>query len=82
MVLHVDEQGQLTHVTARRYREEHGRYQLEDWSGRFNDYREVDGMLIPTRLEATWHLASGEFTWFRSELKEIEYNQSKKVTKF
>jgi hypothetical protein len=80
VVLHVNEQGQLTHVTADRYKEEHGHYLLAPWSGQCYDYQEVDGMRIPTRIEITWHLASGEFTWFRCKITEIEYNQSGKVT--
>jgi hypothetical protein len=77
VVLHVNEQGQLTHVTADRYMGEHG--QLTPWSVQALDYQEVCGMHIPTRVEVTWHLASGDFTWFRVEITEIEYNQSGKV---
>jgi hypothetical protein len=79
-VLHVNEQGQLTHLTADRYKEEHGHYKLEPWSVQVKAYQEVSGMWIPTKVEVTWHLASGDFTWFRVEITEIEYNQSGKVT--
>jgi hypothetical protein len=37
-------------------------------------------MRIPTRIEVTWHLASGDFTWFRFKITEIEYNQLGRVT--
>jgi hypothetical protein len=77
VVLHVNEQSQLTHVTADRYMGEHG--QLTPWSVQALDSQEVCGMRIPTRVEVTWHLASGIFTWFRVEITEIEYNQSGKV---
>ncbi|HYU76320.1 MAG TPA: DUF6544 family protein [Ktedonobacteraceae bacterium] len=80
-VLHVDGQGQLTHVTTERYMEEHGRYRLEPWSGQYSEYKEVDGMRIPTRFEVTWHLKSGDFNWLQGEITEIEYNQSGKVTR-
>ncbi|HYU71891.1 MAG TPA: DUF6544 family protein [Ktedonobacteraceae bacterium] len=79
---HVDEQGQVAHVTAQRYIKEHGRYQLEPWSGRFSEYREADGMRIPTSFEVAWHLAAGDFSWLRASVTEIEYNQSGKVTAF
>lgn len=79
VVLHVNEQGQLTHVTADRYKEEHGYYLLAPWSGQCSEYQEVDGMRIPTRIEITWHLALGEFTWFRCKITRIEYNQSGRV---
>lgn len=38
-------------------------------------------MRIPTSIEITWHLTTGDFTWFRCKLTEIEYNQSGQVTK-
>jgi hypothetical protein len=79
-VLYVNEQGQVTHLTAERSMSEHGQYKLERWSGQFNNYQEVSGVLIPTSVEVTWHLASGDFSYFRGELSEIEYNQSGKVT--
>ncbi len=72
VVLHVNEQGQLTQVTADRYKEEHGRYLLAPWSGQLGVYREVGGMQIPTEIEVTWHPASGEFSWFRIEISEID----------
>jgi hypothetical protein len=79
VVLHVNEQGQLTHVTAHWYKEEHGHYLLAPWSGQCDEYQEVEGMRIPTQIAITWHLASGDFTWFRCKITEIEYNQSGKV---
>ena len=39
-------------------------------------------MRIPTAFEVTWHLSSGDFTWFRGRITEIEYNQSGKATGF
>lgn len=81
-VLHVNEQGQLTHLTADRYRQEHGHYQLAPWTAQSDEYQEIDGMRIPTKSEVTWHFPSGDFTWFRFKITEIEYNQSGKVTRF
>ena len=79
IVLHVNEEGQITHLTADRYKEEHGHYLLAPWSGQVDEYQEVEGVLIPTRIAITWHLPSGDFTWFRCKITEIEYNQSGKV---
>jgi hypothetical protein len=72
----------MTHVTADRYKEEHGRYQLAPWSGQCSDYREVEGMRIPTSIAITWQLTTGDFTWFRCKVTEIEYDQSGKATVF
>ncbi|MGZ3623816.1 MAG: DUF6920 family protein [Ktedonobacteraceae bacterium] len=80
VVLHVNEQGQLTLVTAQRYMGNQGI--LTPWSIHLEAYREVNGMHIPTVFEVTWHPASGDFTWFRGQITEIEYNQSGKFTRF
>ena len=81
-VMYVNEQGQPTHFTTDRFMEENGHYRLTPWSGQCNEYREVDGMRIPTRIDVSWQLASGEFSYFRCKIAEIEYNQSGKVTRF
>ena len=79
-VLYVNEQGQMTHLTAERSRTEGKSYRLERWSAQCHEYQEVSGLLIPTRVEVTWNLASGDFSYFRGEITEIEYNQSGRVT--
>ena len=81
-VLHVNEPGQMTHLTAERYMAERKSYKLERWSAQCKEYQEVSGMLIPTRVEVTWNLESGDFSYFRGEITEIEYNQSGRVTVF
>jgi len=73
---HVDEQGRCTHFTAERYHKEHKRQVLRPWTGRWEDYREINGFCIPMKAEAVWMLESGEFSYFRGEVTEIEYNQS------
>lgn len=73
-VLHFDERGQVVQITAERYREEDGKFILRPWSGQVEDYREVGGMMIPMKAEVSWHLESGDFTCFRAEITEIEYN--------
>jgi hypothetical protein len=80
VVLHMNEQGQLTLVSAQRYMGNEGI--LTPWSIQLDAYREACGMRIPTAFAVTWHPASGDFTWFRGQLTEIEYNQSGKVIRF
>jgi len=80
VVLHVNEHCQLTLITAQRYMGKEGL--LTPWSIQLGTFREADGMHIPTTFEVTWHPASGDFTWFRGQITEIEYNQSGKVTRF
>ena len=73
-IFHVDELGRYTHFTAERYREEHKRPVLRPWTGRWDDYREIDGFRIPMKAEAAYTLDSGQFSYFRGEVTQIEYN--------
>jgi Family of unknown function (DUF6920) len=77
VMLHINELGQITHITADRYGGAQGEF--TPWLVRTEDYREVCGMHIPTTIEVTWHLAPGDFTWFRCRISQIEYNQSGKL---
>jgi len=43
------------------------------WTGRFREYRERDGMLVPTDAEVEWNLPDGELPYWRAEITEIEY---------
>lgn len=47
---------------------------LKPWIGKCFDYIEVEGMKIPSRIEATWKLESGEFTYVDFTIQKIEYN--------
>ena len=81
-MLSVNEQGQPTILRADRYMEDHGRYRLTPWSAQCSEFRQADGLYIPTHFDVTWHLPAGDFTWLRADISEIEYDRSGKVTTF
>ncbi|QZZ21262.1 hypothetical protein J5X98_01810 [Leptothermofonsia sichuanensis E412] len=72
--LSFNQQDQLTDVRAERYWKENGQSVLKPWSGQFREYHQVNGLMIPTQAEVTWHLESGDFPYFRGEITEIDYN--------
>lgn len=74
-VFSFNDSGDLAGITARRYREAGGRYVLEDWAVTAVDYREFGGFRIPNRMDVTWKLKTGDFTWYRVEVTEVEYNR-------
>ena len=41
---------------------------LTPWSATGTDDREWEGLRVPTRLEASWHVESGPFTYIRIEV--------------
>jgi hypothetical protein len=73
-VFHFDEVGRLTNMVAQRYRTVDGGFALETWSTPLSDYGELNGVRLPTQGEGVWHLSSGDFSYVRIELVDIEYN--------
>lgn len=76
--LFFNEQGQLINfVTDDRFYSPTGKsYQPVRWSTPVNpsDYREFDGVKVPSYAEAIWHFETGDFCYAKYRLKEIEYN--------
>lgn len=69
--LHVDADGRLASVSADRPMLAGRQSVLTPWSATCADFRERDGLLIPHHLEVSWHLASGPFLYYRSEIRGL-----------
>lgn len=69
-----DNNGDLAGLIAKRYRETGGKYVLDDWEVIAKDYKEFQGIRIPDKLEVIWKLKTGDFTWYRVEVTNAEYN--------
>lgn len=67
-----DAAGRAIGLEARRYYGADG--ELEPWGGRMTAWSRVRGIEIPTRGEVVWHLAAGDFTFFRWEITDVETN--------
>ncbi len=66
--------GEITGVfTPSRYREVNGKYEPTPWAGYFCDYREKDGMRVPMKAYAEWHLRQGYFSYWKGEIVKIDY---------
>ena len=62
-------------IEADRYRDlGSGRSVLTPWSGESSDYRRVDGLLVPHRQVAFWHLDGERVAYARFEVERIEYD--------
>lgn len=70
-----NENGEVINFVAERYMALNGRYVMETWSTPMKDYKEFDGIRIPTKGEIIWKLKTGDFNWFQFEITEIEYNK-------
>lgn len=69
-VFHYNELGEATSFTAERFMDK----SLEKFEGKLGNYREYDGVKIPTQVEAVWHLLEGDYSYANFTLTEIEYD--------
>ena len=70
-----NEKGEVVRFEAERFGEFDDEFSLETWSIQVRDYREIEGIRVPTKGEVTWELEEGDFKWFVFEVQEIQYNQ-------
>jgi len=71
-----NEKGDITGFEADRYYDRKEGPTLERWRVEVNPEKTVEsaGIRIPAGAKVTWKLDSGDFTWYRIEIKEIKYN--------
>ncbi|NHN61092.1 MULTISPECIES: DUF6544 family protein [Halorussus] len=72
LVFRFDDRNRVERVHAE------GRYRAEDdafvpWTGYFRDYRERNGMEIPTAAEVEWNLPEGDSSYWRASVTEIDH---------
>ena len=65
--------GEITRMTAMRYRDVNGAGVLTPFEGRYRDYARWNGVLIPTSAEVAWLLPEGPFPYWRGRPTEITY---------
>lgn len=75
-----NEEGDFISVEAKRYYSQKGHSTLEDWLVETEPgaYREFEGIRVPDRLQVTWKLQSGRFTWFLLKITNIKYYQDRR----
>lgn len=54
-----------------------GKTENRPWEGRFFDYHEVDGMMIPMQGEVSWILEKGRKPYWRGTITSIAYETAK-----
>ena len=51
---------------------------LETWIGKLTEYKEMNGIVVPTTIEAIWKLEKGDYSYAKFNVKRIEYNKPEK----
>ncbi|SFG41115.1 hypothetical protein SAMN04488063_1957 [Halopelagius inordinatus] len=73
LVFHFGEDDTVTRVTDDgRYREVEGDFERTPWTGRFRNYEERDGVVVPTEADVAWTLPEGDLRYFRATIENVE----------
>lgn len=75
MVFNFNDEGDLVNNVAARYREDKGKFVLNDWGGVARQFREFNGIRIMSKTDIVWKYPSGDFNWLQVEVTDIDYNQ-------
>ncbi len=69
-----DTDGRITEfATTERYRETDEGFEQIPWTLRYSDYKEMDGVQVPTEIEAAWTLEGKNFPYLRLEAVSADY---------
>lgn len=60
--------------TPARFRKVNGKYEPFPWAGRFWNYEERGGMMIPIEGEVEWHLPEGNAPYWRGRIVDVDYD--------
>ena len=74
-VLHFTESGQFANFVAERYMSTGDTFSLETWSTPVDEYAEMNGLRLPVSGEGVWHLSTGDFSYIRLRITELEYDK-------
>jgi hypothetical protein len=66
--------GDVIAFEGKRYAEIDNRYSLENWLVTVLEYKNFNGIRIPSKSEVTWRFKTGDFTWLKVEVTGIENN--------
>lgn len=75
--LFFNEKNELIKFTSedRYYIDSNGSYQKVKWTTPFSDYKEINGLLLPSYGEAIWNLPDGDYSYCKfKNIESIVYN--------
>ncbi|MGY4538378.1 hypothetical protein ACVW0P_002798 [Mucilaginibacter sp. UYNi724] len=66
---------EITQFQTSRYM---GNEKLETWIGKPGAYQKINNIMVPTKIEAIWRLAKGDFSYAKFNVLRIDYNLPEK----
>jgi hypothetical protein len=74
-VFHFNKKGELTKFVAFRFKDI-ADPEPKEWIAKVLETKTINGIKVPTKLEASWQLEDGEFTWYKFEISDLAYNEA------
>lgn len=68
-----NEAGDFIRFECQRYMGEEQGSPRRNWVLSVQEYRDFDGLRLPAKMQATWELPEGRWTWLKLELSEAEF---------
>lgn len=67
--------GDFTRFSAMRYMGNDDSSTRHEWVLSVQEYREFEGVRVPSLMTATWKLPEGDWTWLKLEVTDLSYNE-------
>ncbi|MCK5344750.1 MAG: hypothetical protein KAR20_15155, partial [Candidatus Heimdallarchaeota archaeon] len=74
--LYFNELGDFVKFSTIRYKDNEADAQRYEWLVTVKEHSMMSGIKIPTKIEVTWMLENGNWTWLDLEITDIRYNTS------
>ncbi|WP_394236542.1 DUF6920 family protein [Niallia oryzisoli] len=76
-IFHFNNQGELVKISALRYKDSDEKAKRMECIGEIQDYEIMNGIKIPAKIDISWMLEEGKFTWYTLEIYDYQYNLGK-----
>ncbi|MBK6266147.1 hypothetical protein JKA74_13970 [Marivirga sp. S37H4] len=68
-------EGDFIKFSAMRYKDNKPDAKRYEWVLLVEEHKTFEGIKVPSQMTATWKLESGDWTWLKLEIKDIQYNE-------
>ena len=76
VTFHFTENYDLEKISAMRYRDSGEDAEKREWIGEIRETKVIDGLRVPGKVDISWVLDDGVFTWYRFEVTDMELGVS------
>ena len=76
VTFHFTEDYDLEKISAMRYRDSGEDAEKREWIGEIRETKVIDGLRVPGKVDISWVLDDGVFTWYRFEVTDMELGVS------